>query len=407
MRVGIMCHSSFGGSVRIATELAKELARRGHRVHLFSPTTPLGSWDSSSRVILHRTVQEHKDEPNPTTLYTDWSTAEFQAFLSCLLEVIAKEGLDLLHFHYAIPFASLAIEVKRRLGDAAPLIIGTLHGSDVSVFGRDPVKGPLLAKTLRNADMLTTVSFNHARLATQLFGLPAYPEIIPDFVDLSRFKPRENPQTDNWEMDNQRKWGKGRVEKVRIAHISNFRPVKDVQSMARIFLGIREKLRAELWLIGDGQEMEIVRSIFKQRGAVKDVRYWGLYRNVAPLLSQTDLMVISSRAESFCLAALEAMACGLPVLATRTGGLPEVVVDGKTGFLFPVGDHSSAVELAVDLLSDLIQYSAMRKAAFGHAQNFGQKQIVSLYEDLYKTLLDKSSSLPVYGEPNVVYRGNL
>ena len=172
--------------------------------------------------------------------------------------------------------------------------------------------------------------------------------------------------------------------------------------MARIFLGIREKINAELWLIGDGQEMETVKAIFKDKGVEKEVRYWGLYRNVAPLLAQTDLMIISSQSESFCLAALEAMACGIPVLATRVGGLPEVVIDGKTGFLYPIGDESTAVRLAIHLLTDPIQYGAMRKAAYNHAQNFGQKQMVSLYEDYYNRLLHKSSAGSVYGQVNAV-----
>ncbi len=403
MRIGIMCHSSFGGSVRIATQLAKELARRGHRTHLFCRTPPPIRWDHSDGVIIHRSVFGKEDQRHhPAILYTDWTTYEFQNYLSILLQVIAKEGLDLLHFHYAIPFAEIAAEVKLRLGRNAPLLVGTLHGSDVSVFGLDPVKGSLLANILRNLDGLTTVSFNHARHATEMFGLPAYPEIIPNFVDLSRFKPRENCQEEGWEIKNQRKWGRNGTKKVRIVHVSNFRPIKGPQSMARIFLGILEKINAELWLIGDGQEMERVKGIFKNKGIKKEVRYWGLYHNVAPLLARTDFMIISSQSESFCLAALEAMACGIPVLATRVGGLPEVVIDGKTGFLYPIGDESTAVRLATHLLTDPIQYGAMRKAAYNHAQNFGQKQMVTLYENYYNRLIHKSSARFVYRQVNAV-----
>jgi N-acetyl-alpha-D-glucosaminyl L-malate synthase BshA len=175
--------------------------------------------------------------------------------------------------------------------------------------------------------------------------------------------------------------------KPKIAHISNFRAVKDPQSMARIFLRIREQMEAELWLIGDGPEMMAVKSILQQSGFEDDVRYWGLQRDVAPLLAQADLLLMTSLSESFCLAALEAMACGIPVLATEVGGLPEVVVHGETGFLFPLGDHSSAARLAVNLLSDQNLLRTMQIAAARHAYQYGVEKVVPLYEDFYQQLL--------------------
>ena len=178
----------------------------------------------------------------------------------------------------------------------------------------------------------------------------------------------------------------------RIAHVSNFRPVKDAQSMARIFLGIRQQMEAELWLIGEGPEMEAVVSILQQGQVENDVRYWGLRHDVAPLLAQTDLLLMTSLSESFCLAALEAMACGIPVLATRVGGVPEVVIHGKTGFLFPVGDHDVAVRTAVNLLSNPTQHQAMRVMARQHATRFGHNSIVPVYENLYQRLLYQRSS---------------
>jgi len=372
MRIAMICHSSFGGSTRIATELSFELARRGHEVHLFTRTTPLGYWDTDNGVTLHRITADHDDYVHPAALYTDWPDHEYQIFLTCLLQSITEEGFDILHFHYAIPFAFLAQDIKRRLGKKSPLLIGTLHGTDVAIYGRDPVKGPPLARALLAMDGLTTVSLCHARLSTEVFGLPFCPEVIPNFVDLSVFYPRAQVQEDK--------------RRIRITHVSNFRPIKDLQSVTKIFLGIRERIDSELWLIGDGEEMEKTKSFFKQEGIEEDVCFWGLLHDVAPLIARSDLLLMPSRYESFCLAALEAMACGVPVIASNVGGLPEVVVNGKTGILFPSGDHSSAVELSVNLLSDQKKYKAMKEAAGIRALKFDQKRIVSLYEDYYKSV---------------------
>jgi N-acetyl-alpha-D-glucosaminyl L-malate synthase BshA len=370
MQIAMICHSSLGGSTRIALELSLELARRGHRVHLFTRTTPLIYWETHNGVTLHPIIGDRDDRVHPAALYTDWPDHEYQMFLTYLLRSISEEAFDILHFHYAIPFAFLAQDVKRHLGKRSPLLIGTLHGTDVAIYGRDPVKGPSLARALLAMDGLTTVSLCHARLSTDVFGLPFCPEVIPNFVDLSTFHPPVEFQEDK--------------RKVRITHVSNFRPIKDLQSVAKIFLGIRERIDAELWLIGDGEEMEKTKSLFKQKGIEHDICFWGLKQNVASLIAQSDLLLMPSRYESFCLAALEAMACGVPVVASNVGGLPEVVVHGKTGILFSLGDHSSAIDLSVNLLSDQKKYKAMKEAAAIHALKFDQKKIVPLYEDYYK-----------------------
>ena len=394
MRIGVMCLASFGGSARIATQLAVQLAKRGHRVHLFSRTIPFGDKSYTNGVTWHTVTPDREAHIHPARLYTDWSAQDLQVFLSRVLDVIATEGLDVLHFHYAVPFAFIAAEVKRRLGRAAPLLIGTLHGTDVSIHGRDPVKGPQLAQTLRDVDQLTTVSNSHARLATDLFGLSTRPHVIPNFVDLSRFQPLKPHAPIAGGAGEERPLLSGREGGQvipRIAHVSNFRPVKDPQSVARIFLGIREQMEAELWLIGEGPEMDGVKSILGGSRFEKDVRYWRLQHDVAWLLAQTDLLLMTSLSESFCLAALEAMACGVPVLATNVGGLPEVVRHGETGFLFPVGEHDLAARLALNLLSDRDRHQAMSEAAARHADRFGYEQIVPAYEDLYRRLLAHDS----------------
>jgi N-acetyl-alpha-D-glucosaminyl L-malate synthase BshA len=301
---------------------------------------------------------------------------------------VAQEGLEVLHFHYAVPFAFLAAEVKRRLGEAAPVLMGTLHGTDVSAFGQNPLKGTRLAQALMVLDHLTTVSISNARLAKAIFRLPALSQVIPNFVDLSRFRP-PNSQL---EPENASPEGCGVLSRPKIVHVSNFRKVKTLPSVARIFLGIRQRLEAEFWVVGDGEMRDELVSLFRGSEFKKDVRFFGLRADVAPILAQTQLLLMHSQSESFCLAALEAMACGVPVLASRVGGLPEVVTHGQTGFLVPFGDHQTAVDLAVALLSDPAGHRAMREAALRRARRFGRDRIVSSYENLYQRLLSSQGT---------------
>ena len=229
-----------------------------------------------------------------------------------------------------------------------------------------------MTQALQSADVLTTVSTSHANLATEIFELATPPQVIPNFVDLDEFHPRE---ADAFSLNVQRK--------PRIAHVSNFRAVKQPELMAKIFLKIREKMDAELWLIGDGPEMGKVKNLFRQNDINDDVRYWELQHDVAGLLAQTDLLLITSQAESFCLAALEAMACGVPVVASRVGGLPDVVLDGKTGLLFDLDHPDQAVQSALNILSNPERYRQMSEAAFQHAKNYDRPQGVIDYEELY------------------------
>ena len=381
MRIGMMCHASFGGSARIGIELAIALAGHGHRVHLFTRTTPLGGWDRSNGVALHTLLPDAADTLHPATLHTHWSENDLQRYTENILQVIADEHLDVLHFHYAVPFAYVAQRVRRCLGDAAPRLVGTLHGTDVTYCGKDPDVGPELAAALGCNDVLTTVSNSHARLAASVFNLPSRPRVVSNFIDLARFKPCpeaspfSNPESSS---------GQALERPRRIVHVSNFRPIKDTPSVARIFLGIRERLEAELWLVGSGEDLPAVRELLERSDYAGDVCYAGLQRDVTPFLRGADLLLSTSLYESFCLVALEAMACGVPVLATRVGGVPEVVTQGRTGLLFPLGDNAEAVDLAVGLLTDPSRHEAMRQAATRHANGFGVEQGVRGYEALYQ-----------------------
>ena len=374
MRVGMMCHASFGGSARIGIELATALAGRGHQVHLFTRTTPLGCWDRSNRVVLHTLLADASDTLHPATLHTNWSEHELRQYTEKVLRVIADERLDVLHFHYAVPFAYVAERVRSCLGDDAPLLVGTLHGTDVTHCSKDPSVALNLTSALHSNDVLTSVSRSHARLAASVFNLPCVPRVVSNFIDLSRFRPCRE-EASRFPLERPR----------RIVHVSNFRPIKDTPSVARIFLGIRQRLEAELWLVGDGEDLPAVKALLDDSEYAGDVCYAGLRPDVTPFLRGADLLLVTSQYESFGLVALEAMACGVPVLATRVGGVPEVVKHGRTGLLFSLGDNAGAVDRAVELLTDPVRHQAMRDAAVRRARSFSVDQGVRDYETLYQT----------------------
>jgi N-acetyl-alpha-D-glucosaminyl L-malate synthase BshA len=380
MRIGIMCHASFGGSARVATELAIGLAQRNHQVHLFTRTLPFGEWDRGNGVHVHTAVPEWANDEHPARLLVNWSESELLAFVAHVTRVAIREKLDALHFHYAVPFAEVALKVQRYMEPLAPVLVGTLHGTDVSIHGRSPEVGLRLSRLLSQVDALTTVSENYAQLSNEVFQLPEPPQVIPNFVDLTRFYP-QNPLEPR------------DPDRPRLIHISNFRPVKDAQSLARIFVDIRKQIDAELWLVGDGPEMPAVRTIFQQCGIERDVYHWGLQQDVAPILAQADLLLMTSLNESFSLVALEAQACGVPVVSTSVGGLPEVVLDGQSGGLFPQGDHDTAVELALGILRNPDLYQRMRAAAIQQAQKFSWEAVMPRYEALYRELLYQRSGV--------------
>ncbi|MDM8555514.1 N-acetyl-alpha-D-glucosaminyl L-malate synthase BshA [Desulfococcaceae bacterium HSG7] len=379
MNIGLLCHPSCGGSMRIAVELSKALAGYGHNVHVFSNGRPFGGDFKNNDVVFHSIGRKRQKGLHPAELYTDWTSDEVKAFSTDLIHSIRLHRLDIIHFHYAIPFAYLAMELKRSMGQSSPLLIGTLHGTDVTQCRRDLKKKTRLVHALRFVDGLTTVSDSHAKLSYDILGLAEPPEVIPNFVDLSQFRPvsRRN----------------NKPSKPIIAHISNFRPIKNTPGVARIFKEIRASVDAQLWLIGDGPQMGVVEAIL-DNGSRRDVKYWGITQDVGPLLNRTDLLLINSHYESFNLAALEAMACGVPVLATKVGGIPEVVRHGETGFLFQKGDIWKAVDFTKRLFATPVFHGAMRKAALKQAEKFEITRILPLYEKFYIKTMKNNHDRP-------------
>jgi N-acetyl-alpha-D-glucosaminyl L-malate synthase BshA len=375
MRVGLLCHSGIGGSVRIACALASELARRGHDVHVMAQRPPVADWLKDTGVFVH-TLFPPVNGRLPLGMNVDWSNDEQAEFRALVAGVARSERLQVLHAHYAVPFAHVAASLARGLGDSGPVTVATLHGTDVSIHGREPAQRRLLSENLRALDAVTTVSYDHARLARHLFALPEPPLVIPNFIDVTRFKPTQSAH-------------RGRP---RIVHVSNFRGVKDPRSLADVFLAVRERIDAELWLVGDGPSLPALSEMLSKARAEEAVRFFGATTDVATILGEADLLLMTSVVESFCVAAAEAMACGIPVVATRVGGLAEVVRDGTTGHLFPVGAHADAVDAVAELLARPWLRRKAGRAARRQAARFAGERIVPRYERLYRGLVDRGET---------------
>ena len=369
LRIGLLCHRGVGGSAMVAVGLARQLASRGHDVHVFARSAPPGLTPPPARVTLH-CLREDDDDVS-TGLDVSWSPDQLGELADLVCTVAREEQLDVLHFHYAVPFAWVVHDVVGRLGSDRPAVVGTLHGTDVSVLGRRPGLRRRLLPALATLDALTTVSQHHAALATRVFRLTDPPDVIPNFVDLDRFTPRTLAPA-------------GR--RPRIVHVSNFRPVKEPESMARIADRVLSLVPAELWLVGTGEKMPEVEAILRLRIAQGLVRRFGVRLDVENILPRTDLLLVSSRMESFCLVALEAMASGVPVVAPRIGGLPELVEHGVSGLLYERGDEEEATRLVLGYLADRGLQEQLRAGALRRAATLRTELVIPRYEQLYREL---------------------
>lgn len=374
LSVGLLCHDGVGGSARVAMDLGTALGRRGHDVHVFARHAPLGMTEPPERVSFHTLAEGHGRRAASPALDADWPAARIDAMAGRVASVARGVSLDVLHFHYAVPFAWVGEGVVARMGHTAPALVGTLHGTDVSVLGCRPDTRWALAATLPRLDGLTTVSADHAALAARTFRLAQAPEVIPNFVDTARFRTAF----------------RGLRERRRpcIVHVSNFRAVKQPQAVARIFKEVRRRADAELWLVGDGEGMPEVQRLLGDAGLLDDVRLFGLRLDVERILPHADVMLVTSRAESFCMAALEAGSCGVPVVAPRVGGLAETVAHGDTGELYDAGDEAAAADAVVRLLSDHALRLRMGSAARWRAHQLSTSAVVPRYEDLYRRVLE-------------------
>jgi N-acetyl-alpha-D-glucosaminyl L-malate synthase BshA len=370
MKIGITCYPTYGGSGAVATELGLELARRGHEIHFITYAAPFRLRGYAERVFFHevdtRTGRYPLFDHFPYTL----------ALASKQHEVALRERLDILHVHYAIPHATTAFLAREMLGKELPLkVITTLHGTDITLVGQEASFFAITQFSIERSDAVTAVSTYLRDETYRAFGcVQCDIRTIPNFVNLQEYHPQPDEECS----------GLAPAGHKVITHTSNFREVKRVRDVIRIFSRIHHAMPATLLMIGDGPERDDAEREARDLGVSEDVKFLGRLDSVASLLRTSDLFLLPSQSESFGLAALEAMACGVPVVATRAGGLPEVVRDGINGILEPVGSVEAMGRRAVELLRNPSRQADMRYAAIATAEEFAADRVVPMYETLYQ-----------------------
>lgn len=374
MKIGIVCYPTFGGSGVVATELGKALADHGHQVHFVTYNQP-ARLDLFSENLFY-----HEVSVSNYPLF-DFPPYEL-ALASRLVDVVRFEKLDLLHVHYAIPHASAAFMAKQILmtyGIYIP-VVTTLHGTDITLVGKDRTFKPVVTFSINKSDGVTAVS-EHLRNDTyDFFEIENDIRVIPNFIDLNRFnlKPK----------DHFKKAIAPNGEKI-IIHTSNFRKVKRTADVIRIFAKIVEKIPAKLLMVGDGVERSQCEQLARDLNVCDEVRFLGKQDAIEEILSVSDLFLMPSESESFGLAALEAMACKVPVVSSNAGGLPELNVDGETGFLKNVGDVDGMAEKAIYILEDEERLKTFKENALARAKKFDLANILPVYENYYLEVLEK------------------
>lgn len=372
INIGIVCYPTFGGSGVVATELGKALAKEGHGVHFITYSQP-SRLDFLSENLFYHEVDFHT---YPLFEYPPYELA----LASKMVDVVKNEKLDLLHVHYAIPHASAAFMAKQILkthGITIP-VVTTLHGTDITLVGRDPSYEPVVTFSINHSDGVTAVS-DHLRKETfDYFPITRDIEVIPNFVDLEKFKKSKKDHFKSVICP------KGETL---IVHTSNFRPVKRIQDVIRVFHKIGQKIPSKLLMIGDGPERPMAESLCRELGIQDCVRFLGKMEAVEEVLSIADLFLMPSEKESFGLAALEAMACEVPVISSNAGGLPELNIDGVTGYLCPVGDVDGMATAALNLFQSG-QLPHFRKNALARAKEFELSVVLPRYESYYESVIN-------------------
>ena len=371
MKIGIVCYPTFGGSGVLATELGMALSEKGHEVHFITYEQPV-------RLNFHPNIYYHEVSV-PTYPLFDFPPYE-TALASKMVNVITNDKLDLLHVHYAIPHASAAYfakQILKKQGLDIP-VITTLHGTDITLVGRDQTYAPVVAFSINESDAITAVSSSLREETYRYFNIEKDIQVIPNFVDIQRF------QYTNKEHFKKMLAPKG--ERI-LAHVSNFRKVKRVEDVVKIFALVKEKIPAKLLMIGDGPERQHAEDLCRTLHIDHDARFLGKQENINEIFSITDLFLLPSETESFGLSALEAMACGVPVISSNAGGLNEINIEGITGFLSPVGDVAHMAQNALHILGNEDTLQTFKKEALTQAKKFEKKDIIPFYESLYAQVL--------------------
>jgi L-malate glycosyltransferase len=374
VKIGITCYPTYGGSGALATELGIALARRGHEIHFITYQQPFRLPAFLPRIYFH----EVDVGRYPLFEYPPYDLA----LAVRMHEVVLDHGLDLLHCHYAIPHATSAWIAKEMLRPTRPdiRVVTTLHGTDITIVGQDPSFKPITKFSIEKSDGLTAVSQYLQTETLTTFGCTACRiEVIPNFVDPEVYDRSRYTSILDGQVDSDT-----RV----LMHVSNFRAVKRVKDVVRVFGRVAEQVPSVLVMVGDGPDRVHAEAEARELGLHEKVFFLGKIEAVAPLLAGADLFLLPSASESFGLSALEALACGVPVVATKVGGLPELVREGETGFLCPVGDVDAMSAAAVAILRDADRWQSMSmRAATDARERFSLDAIVAEYEAFYEYTL--------------------
>jgi N-acetyl-alpha-D-glucosaminyl L-malate synthase BshA len=376
VNIGIICYASVGGSGIVATELGKALARRGHQVHFISTETPFRLGEFQAGLSFHQVL---------TPTYPLFREPQYLLSLSNKIVQVAREfSLDVIHAHYAVPHATAGFLTRQVLGahgGKAPYVVTTLHGTDITLVGSDPSYSEIVAFSIEQSDLVTAVSKSLRASTYDQLGIKREIAVIPNFLDCGIHRRQKVGEL--------RKRFVGKDEDAKLViHVSNFRPVKRIDAVMAIFNRIRKQVSAHLLLVGDGPELATAYRLAREFGISTLVHSLGAQEEVVPLLSIADLFLLPSVQESFGLAALEAMACEVPVVASRVGGLPEVIEHGVSGFLHPLDAIDEMAASGVMLLRDCERHRAIAQAACARVRNeFCADKIVPMYEDCYRSVI--------------------
>lgn len=374
MNIGIVCYPTFGGSGVVATELGKALAMKGHTVHFISYSQPARLDFFLQNIFYH----EVGVSSYPLFEYRPYESA----LTGKMIDIARFEKLDVVHVHYAIPHAAAAVMAKYILAEKGIFlpVVTTLHGTDITLVGKDAAYEPVVSYSINHSDGVTAVSENLKQQTLDYFDITNDIKVIYNFIDFDKFnkKPKDHfkkaiaPQGE-----------------FLIAHTSNFRKVKRVDDVLKVFAKINAAIPAKLLLIGDGPERMNIEKECREMGIWENVVFLGKLEPVEEILSVCDLFILPSESESFGLAALEAMACEVPVISTNVGGLPELNINGVTGFTSNVGDVDDMAANGLKILQSTETHKAFKAAAFTQAKKFGLDVILPQYEALYKQVTEK------------------
>jgi N-acetyl-alpha-D-glucosaminyl L-malate synthase BshA len=379
MNIGIVCYPTFGGSGVVATELGKALALKGYNVHFISYSQP-ARLDSFTPNVFYHEVSIYK---YPLFEYVPYETI----LASKIVDIVKQYKLNILHVHYAIPHASAALMAKNILeeqGINIP-IVTTLHGTDITLVGKDPTYEPVVSYSINHSDAVTAVSESLKEDTIKNFHIQRSITVIPNFIDFSRFTKQKKEHFKKAIAPNN--------EKI-LVHTSNFRKVKRIGDIVKVFALIKDKIPSKLLLIGDGPERMNIELMAREMGVCDNITFLGKQEQIEEILSVCDLFFLTSETESFGLAALEAMACEVPVISSNSGGIPEVNVHGVTGYMSEVGDVEDMAKNTLKILSDDQVLKTFKANALKRAQEFHIDKILPQYETLYASLYQEQAVNP-------------